>query len=115
MAYVISAECIDVLDRSCVDVCPVDCIYEGGRKAYIQPLECVDCGACEPVCPVQAIHYSDEVAESQLEHIADNDRFFTELLPGRTEPLGMPGGSRDLGATGADTAYVGALPIAPTQ
>jgi NAD-dependent dihydropyrimidine dehydrogenase PreA subunit len=53
--YVIAAACIDVMDRSCVEECPVDCIYEGERKLYINPSECIDCGACEPACPVQAI------------------------------------------------------------
>jgi NAD-dependent dihydropyrimidine dehydrogenase PreA subunit len=52
VAYVIGEPCIDVLDRACVDECPVDCIYEGARALYIHPDECVDCGACEPVCPV---------------------------------------------------------------
>src|SRR5262249_36366014 len=55
MAYVIAEPCIDVLDLSCVSVCPVDCIhYEEGvdRKLFIDPNECIDCGACEPECPV---------------------------------------------------------------
>jgi NAD-dependent dihydropyrimidine dehydrogenase PreA subunit len=55
MAYFVAADCLDVLDRSCIEECPVDCIYEGGRKMYINPSECIDCGACEPVCPVTAI------------------------------------------------------------
>ena len=58
MAYVIAEPCIDVLDISCVSVCPVDCIhYEEGtdRKLFIDPNECIDCGACEPECPVNAI------------------------------------------------------------
>src|SRR5205085_1852520 len=59
MTYTICEPCIDVKDRACVDECPVDCIYEGGRMLYIQPDECVDCGACEPVCPVTAIFYED--------------------------------------------------------
>ena len=57
MTYVIAEPCIDVKDRACVDECPVDCIYEGPRMLYIQPDECIDCGACEPVCPVTAIFY----------------------------------------------------------
>jgi len=57
MTYVIGEPCIDVMDRACVEECPVDCIYEGGRSLYIHPDECVDCGACEPVCPVEAIYY----------------------------------------------------------
>ncbi len=57
MAYVIAEPCVDVHDRGCVDECPVDCIYDGVRKGYIQPDECVDCAACEPVCPVTAIFH----------------------------------------------------------
>ncbi len=61
MTYIIGASCVDVKDRACVDECPVDCIYEGERMLYIHPDECVDCGACEPVCPVDAIAYEDDV------------------------------------------------------
>ena len=63
MTYVIGAPCVDIKDRACVDECPVDCIYEGARMLYIHPDECVDCGACEPVCPVEAIYYEDDVPE----------------------------------------------------
>jgi NAD-dependent dihydropyrimidine dehydrogenase PreA subunit len=68
MTYVITDPCIDVLDKSCVEVCPVDCIhYEEGtdRKLYIDPDECIDCGACEPVCPVTAIFAEDDVPADQ--------------------------------------------------
>ncbi len=47
MPYVITEACIDLMDRSCVRECPVDCIYEGERQLYVNPLECIDCGACE--------------------------------------------------------------------
>ena len=63
MTYVIGEPCVDVLDRACVEECPVDCIYEGERMLYIHPDECVDCGACEPVCPVEAIYYEDDLPE----------------------------------------------------
>ena len=56
MTYVIGEPCIDVKDRSCVDVCPVDCIHEVDRMLVIDPDECIDCGACEPECPVEAIY-----------------------------------------------------------
>ena len=59
MTYVIGEPCIDVKDRSCVDVCPVDCIVEVGRMLVIDPEECIDCGACEPECPVEAIFPED--------------------------------------------------------
>ena len=91
MTYVIGKPCIDVMDRACVDECPVDCIYEGGRALYIHPDECVDCGACEPVCPVEAIYYEDDLPEELKPYLADNEAFFAETLPGRDAPLGVPG------------------------
>ncbi|GAA4763574.1 ferredoxin family protein [Actinomycetospora chibensis] len=110
MTYVIGLPCVDVLDRACVDECPVDCIYEGARSLYIHPDECVDCGACEPVCPVEAIYYEDDLPAEFAEYLADNARFFTEPLARRDAPLGSPGGAAKLGAVGADTPMVAALP-----
>jgi NAD-dependent dihydropyrimidine dehydrogenase PreA subunit len=106
MPYVIASSCIDVMDRSCVEECPVDCIYEGDRKAYINPKECIDCGACEPVCPVEAISQDRRVADEDAEHVEDNRRFFVDVLQGRAEPLGAPGGAHKVGALGVDTALV---------
>ena len=110
MTYVIGAACIDVMDRACVEECPVDCIYEGGRSLYIHPDECVDCGACEPVCPVDAISYEDDVPDRWDAFIADNERFFSGQLPGLTKPLGSPGGAAKVGALGVDTALVASYP-----
>jgi NAD-dependent dihydropyrimidine dehydrogenase PreA subunit len=110
MTYVIAEPCVDVVDRACVDACPVDCIYEGGRALYIQPDECVDCGACEPVCPVFAIFYEDDLPAKWSQHLPDNERFFTTPLPGRTEALGSPGGAAKLGALGVDTPLVAEHP-----
>ena len=66
MTYIIAEPCIDIKDLSCVDVCPVDCIhYEEGvdRKLFIDPNECIDCGACEPECPVEAIFPEDALPD----------------------------------------------------
>ena len=68
MTYVIAEPCVDVLDKACIEECPVDCIYEGDRMLYIHPDECVDCGACEPVCPVEAIYYEDDVPDQWKEY-----------------------------------------------
>jgi NAD-dependent dihydropyrimidine dehydrogenase PreA subunit len=106
MPYVIAAACVDVMDKSCMEECPVDCIYEGDRKLYINPKECIDCGACEPVCPVEAISQDRRVPDDQNAFVADNARFFSELLPGRDEPLGTPGGASNVGAVGVDTELV---------
>ncbi len=81
MTYVITDPCIDVLDKSCVEVCPVDCIhYEEGtdRKLYIDPDECIDCGACEPVCPVTAIFAEDDVPDAQKEYTELDAKWFKD-------------------------------------
>ena len=89
MPYVIASPCIDVNDKACVEECPVDCIYEGNRKSYINPKECIDCGACEPVCPVEAITQDRRVPQRRRVDSSTTMRiFFTEALPGRDEPLG---------------------------
>jgi ferredoxin len=61
VTYIIAEPCIDTKDRSCVEVCPVDCIHETDRMLVIDPEECIDCGACEPECPVEAIFPEDAV------------------------------------------------------
>ena len=106
MTYVITTACVDIKDMSCIEECPVDCIYEGDRKLYIQPKECIDCGACEPVCPVEAITQDRRVPDEWEPFIADNRRFFVEVLPGRDAPLGSPGGSSKVGRIGVDTELV---------
>ncbi|GAA3237933.1 ferredoxin family protein [Pseudonocardia petroleophila] len=110
MTYVITSSCIDVLDKGCMDVCPVDCIYEGERKLYIHPDECIDCGACESACPQTAIAYEDSVEPGEVHHVEDNKAFFWSVLPGRDEPLGIIGGSPDIGPVGVDTPLVTAIP-----
>lgn len=106
MPYVIQAGCIDEVLGDCVDACPVDCIYEGDRKSYINPSECIDCGACKPVCPVNAIE-SGPAADSLW--VEDSQRFFEKPLPGRDEAIGSPGGADGLGPTGVDTELVEAF------
>jgi NAD-dependent dihydropyrimidine dehydrogenase PreA subunit len=98
MTYVITEPCIDVKDKGCVDECPVDCIYEGPRMLYIHPDECVDCGACEPVCPVEAIFYEDDVPGQWAQFTTENAKFFDQL--------GSPGGAAKTGPLPSDTDYV---------
>jgi NAD-dependent dihydropyrimidine dehydrogenase PreA subunit len=103
MPFVIGEACIDTMDRSCMEECPVDCIYEGGRKLYINPAECIDCGACELACPVEAITV-DRKADPEFKQ--DALRFFTEVLPGRDEPVGNPGGAAKIEVIGVDTTMI---------
>ncbi len=104
--YVIGSSCIDNVDRSCIDSCPVDCIYVGARKAYIQPDECIGCGACIEACPVDAVFEEESVPATETIHIEDARNFFFARLPGRDEPLGSPGGAEELGDLGIDTELV---------
>lgn len=102
MTYVITFPCVDLKDKACIEECPVDCIYEGDRMLYIQPDECVDCGACEPVCPVEAIYYEDDVPEEWSDYTAANAEFFADL--------GSPGGAAKLGAQEFDAPLLASVP-----
>lgn len=110
MTYVISSACVDVMHKLCVQECPADCIYEGDRVLYINPDECVDCGACRLVCEADAIYYEIDLPEGEQQHLADNAAFFSETLPGRDAPLGSPGGAAELGRVGVDTPLIAAMP-----
>jgi NAD-dependent dihydropyrimidine dehydrogenase PreA subunit len=103
MAYVVAEPCVDVLDRSCIEECPVDCLYEGARMMYIQPDECVDCGACEPVCPQEAIFYEEDLPDGMEAFAAANTEFFADL--------GSPGGAGSVGKSEHDAGIVADLPV----
>jgi NAD-dependent dihydropyrimidine dehydrogenase PreA subunit len=102
VTYVIALPCVDLLDKTCIDECPVDCIYEGERMMYIHPDECVDCGACESVCPVEAISFEADTPTEWKGFAAVNAEFFDEL--------GSPGGASRAGKVGMDHPVVAALP-----
>ena len=82
MAYIICEPCVDVKDTACVDVCPVDCIHtvDGENQLYINPDECIDCAACEPACPVNAIFMHDEVPAEWTSYIEINEKFFETFV-----------------------------------
>lgn len=106
MTFFITDDCIDVLDRSCAEECPVDCIYEGGRRAYINPSACIDCGNCLEVCPVNAVGRDIVLDDVSTAALADNKAFFEEILVGRSEPLGNPRGAMGVGTLGVDIARI---------
>jgi len=72
MAYVVTESCIKCKYTDCVEVCPVDCFYEGPEFLVIHPDECIDCGLCEPECPIDAIFSDDELPENQIDFIEIN-------------------------------------------
>ena len=86
MAYVIAEPCINTKDTACVDVCPVDCIhprkdeppYEKETMLYINPIECIDCGACVPVCPVTATFALEDLPEKWTQFTAMNADWYAK-------------------------------------
>ena len=88
MTYVIAEPCVDVMELSCVDACPVDCIhYDVGvdRMLYIDPNECIDCGACEPECSVQAIFAEDALPAKWSAYTPVNAVWFTSPESARAQ------------------------------
>ena len=97
MTYIIAEPCVGVCDTACVEVCPVDCIHftqdDGGETAkengfdpddkqlFIDPDECIDCGACEPECPVEAIFEESEVPKGWDKYIRMNYEHFGQEAP----------------------------------
>ncbi|MGB6985226.1 MAG: ferredoxin family protein [Candidatus Aquilonibacter sp.] len=78
MTYIITEPCIGTKDKSCVDVCPVDCIHgaDSDEMLYIDPEVCIDCGACVSACPVEAIFADSDVPEKWENFIAINAEYF---------------------------------------
>jgi len=72
LTYIIAEPCIDLKDKSCIDVCPVDCIHETDRMLVIDPEECIDCGACVPECPVEAIFDEAQLPDDQRQWLKIN-------------------------------------------
>jgi NAD-dependent dihydropyrimidine dehydrogenase PreA subunit len=87
MAFVISEACMGVKDKKCLEVCPVQCFYEGADQLFIQAEACIDCGACETVCPVHAIYPDRDLPEDHRSAIEKASRFFLEN-PGIEPALG---------------------------
>tara|TARA_R110002033_G_C3861093_1_gene236482 strand:+ start:1245 stop:1490 length:246 start_codon:yes stop_codon:yes gene_type:complete len=79
MTHVIAQPCIDVRDKACVDVCPVDCIHgdDNDPQLYINPDDCIDCCLCVDACPVDAIFLEDDLPDEWSEFIEVNEKFFT--------------------------------------
>ncbi len=84
MTFVVIDNCIKCKYTDCVEVCPVDCFYEGPNFLVIHPDECIDCALCEPECPAQAIFSEDEVPEDMQEFIELNADL-AEVWPNITE------------------------------
>jgi ferredoxin len=93
VTFVITQPCIEVRDQSCVEVCPVDCIhFEEGedRMLYIEPVACIDCGACEPACPVNAIYAEADLPADQAQFTAINVLWYSDAAAARAQVAGIP-------------------------
>ena len=84
MAFIVTESCIKCKHTNCVEVCPVDCFYEGPNFLVIHPEECIDCALCEPEWPVDAIFSEDELPKDQIPFIEINAEQ-SEIWPNITE------------------------------
>jgi ferredoxin len=91
MTYVVTSNCQDCRFTDCVTVCPVDCFHGDERMLYIDPDECIDCGACIPECPVEAIFAEDDVPESEQHWTAINAEKAPQLPVINEKVDGLPG------------------------
>lgn len=84
MTFVVTDNCIKCKYTDCVEVCPVDCFYEGPNFLVINPDECIDCALCEPECPANAIYSEDELPEDQVQYIQINEEL-SQIWPNIVE------------------------------
>jgi len=83
MTFIVTDKCIKCKYTDCVEVCPVDCFYEGENMLVINPDECIDCGVCEPECPIEAIKSDEELLAGE-EHWLEVNTKFSALWPNIT-------------------------------
>jgi len=90
MTYVVTESCIKCKYTDCVEVCPVDCFYEGKNMLVIHPDECIDCGVCEPECPPEAILPD---TEPEAEQSLQLNQQYSEQWPNITRKKDAPAGA----------------------
>ena len=94
MTFVVGEDCIKCKHTDCVEVCPVDCFYEGPNFLVIHPDECIDCALCEPECPIDAILSEDELPADQ-ENFLELNAELAEVWPNITENKDAPADAAD--------------------
>ncbi len=103
MTYIVNEKCIKCKYTDCVEVCPVDCFYEGENMLVIHPDECIDCGVCEPECPVEAIKPDTEPG---LEKWLELNRKYSETWPNITSKKDAAPGRRGVQGRGRQVREV---------
>ena len=91
MAYVVTDPCIKCKYTDCVEVCPVNCFYEGPNFLVIHPDECIDCGACEPVCPTKAIFPESDLPAEYSEYKEINAKYAPQWPNIAEKKAALPG------------------------
>ena len=94
MTFVVTESCVKCKYGDCIEVCPVDCFYEGPNMLVINPDECIDCALCEPECPVEAIVSEDEIAPDQEDFLQLNAEL-AQVWPNITEKCDPPADADD--------------------
>ena len=89
MTFIVAEDCIKCNHTDCVEVCPVDCFYEGPNFLVIDPDECIDCALCEPECPINAIYAEDEIPAGQ-ESFLELNAELAKIWPNITEIKDSP-------------------------
>lgn len=87
MPFVVTDKCIKCRYSDCVEVCPVNCFYEGKNMVVINPDECIDCGVCEPECPIEAIKSDEELTPAETKWAELNEKY-SALWPNITQSKG---------------------------
>jgi len=95
VTYIVNDDCINCKHMTCVEVCPVDCFYEGENMLVIHPDECIDCGVCEPECPADAIFQDSNLQPETAEFWIEHNRKYAELWPNITEARPAPADAKD--------------------
>ena len=108
MTFVVGEDCINCKHTDCVEVCPVDCFYEGPNFLVIHPDECIDCALCEPECPIDAIYSEDELPAGQEQFLELNAEL-ADIWPNITEKKPPDGRCRSVDRQARQAAFAGAL------
>jgi ferredoxin len=113
MTYVVTENCIKCKFLDCVEVCPVDCFYEGENMVAINPAECIDCGVCEPECPADAIKADSEPGMEQW--LAINLQYSTAWPSVTTKREALPDAKKFDGVAGKYNAFFSPKPASATE
>lgn len=101
MPFVVTGKCINCRYTDCVEVCPVNCFYQGENMLVINPDECIDCGVCEPECPIEAIKSDEELAPNELAWAALN-RKYSALWPSIQDSIGPMANAKEAAEQSAE-------------